>query len=137
MPKRDRARFPLRNRPTFVYRAFGTRGELLYVGISQSWTHRLRSHAKGSAWWMYVNHVEIQEFADRASAFAMESWAISHETPLANTELQQKHCPPEPPKPLSSFGHIVRRFTSFGDHEIPPREVTLAHSEHQTGVLAV
>lgn len=134
---RDRATTPLPDRTTFVYRAFGTRGELLYVGISQSWVHRLRGHAKRSAWWEYVNHVEIQEFTDRAGAFAMESWAIAHETPLANTELQRAHCPPEPPRPLRSFGHIVEHTTFFGDHDIQPREVTLAHSEHQTGVLAV
>lgn len=127
----------LQDRTTFVYRSFGTRGELIYVGISQSWVHRLRGHEKRSAWWVYVHHVEIQEFADRVGAFAMESWAIRHEIPLANTELQRKHCPPEPPTPVRSFGHIVRRFTFFTDQEIPPKEVTLAHSEYQTGVLAV
>lgn len=119
---RDRARGPLSERTTFVYRAFGTRGELIYVGISQSWRHRLEGHRKSSPWWQYVRHVEIQEFPDRASAFAMESWSIQHETPLANTDLQHKHSPATPPVPLNAFGRIIRRFTPFGDHEIPPRE---------------
>jgi hypothetical protein len=134
---RDRAPIPLADRTTFVYRAFGVGGEFVYVGISQVWLHRLRGHTRASRWWGYVHHVEVQEFDTRAEAFAMESWAIAHETPLANTELQRRHCPSSPPMPVRSFCRRILHTSLSGDIEIPPREVSLAHSEYQTGVLAV
>lgn len=120
---RNRSMIPLSDRTTFVYRAFGTRGELIYVGISQSWRHRLEGHAKRSAWWPWVRHIEIQEFVDRPAAFAMESWAIAHEKPLENLEPQWKHCPELSPTPICSFGRWIEHHT-FGDGDlIEPKEV--------------
>lgn len=134
---RKRTTDPLAARITFVYRAFGTRGELVYVGISQDWRARIEGHRKGSPWWKYVQHIEIQEFPNRTEAFAMESWAIANEVPLGNTELQEKHCPPHPPTPTVSFGQWVHRSTMFSDRDIPAQEVNIADSEYQTGVLAL
>lgn len=127
---------PLTDRRTFVYRAFGVHGELIYVGISQRWERRLEDHRKWSRWWKYVQHIEIQEFADRAGAFAMESWAISHEVPLGNTDLQEKHCPPTPPTPITSFGRWENRYRGFDDDPVSAVEVNLEDSEYQTGILA-
>lgn len=121
---RDRATVPLNDRTTFVYRAFGTRNELLYVGISQSWRHRLEGHRKNSEWWTHVRHVEVQEFPNRACAFAMESWSIANENPIFNLEPQWKHCPEVDPIPSVSFGRWVDHWTYSGD-PIEPKEVEL------------
>ncbi len=121
---RDRAKTPLANRTTFVYRAFGICNELLYVGISQSWRLRLEGHRKNSMWWTHVRHIEVQEFADRASAFAMESWSISNENPIFNLESQSKHAPGAEPIPAVSFGRWVDHWTLSGD-PIEPKEVEI------------
>lgn len=128
---RERATIPLSERITYVYRAFGARQELIYVGISQSWRNRLEGHRKNSPWWRYVQHVEVQQFDNRAEAFAMESWAIRHELPIANTELQARHCPDEAPGPLVSFCRRIRRTSVFGDEELAAMEVGNENQEHE------
>ena len=113
----------LTDRTTFVYRAFGTRGQLLYVGISQDQRSRLRTHAKSSIWWRQVWHAEIAEYGRRADAFAAESWAIRHEEPLWNFEQQARHCPAVLPEPVAAFGYRVRHWSWNGDTEYPAEEV--------------
>lgn len=70
--------------PTSLYRHFASDGALLYVGISLSWPARTKAHAKGSRWFEQVAKVEIERFADRASALDAEREAIKREKPKFN-----------------------------------------------------
>lgn len=117
-----REKAPLWDRTTYVYRAFTPSGVLLYVGISDKWITRLRGHSNDSAWWPYTAYLQIDEYANRAEAFAAESWAITHEAPACNVELQTVHCPDFLPVPLCSFGRRQSHWTWNGD-EIPVRDV--------------
>jgi hypothetical protein len=105
-----------------VYRAFGTRGELIYVGISQNWQSRvLRDHTRRATWWRFVHHIEIAEYPERASAFAAESWVIANQSPPANEEKQVRHRPRELPSPDVAFGQRVHH-TKFNGDEIPTED---------------
>lgn len=122
MGRMTRAKPPLADRTTYLYRAFGTRQELLYVGISQDFRARVKGHAKRSPWWQYANHVEVEEYKNRLEAFAAESWAIKHQGPRMNYEQQSRHRPASRPEPSVSFGYRVRRRALNGD-EIPAKEL--------------
>lgn len=126
---------PLADRTTYVYRAYGTRNQLLYVGISQSWRHRIEGHIKSSDWWPYTAHIEISEHPNRAEAFAAESWAIKHERPLCNLEPQRAHVPDDYPQPALSFGQAVTRWKNRNQETA--KEVDYENPFHQAGILAV
>lgn len=108
-------------RPTFVYRAFGTNGRLLYVGISDNWRARLRGHEKSSDWWAYVIRVDAELYESRHQAFAVESWALRYESPLWNSEEQWRWVPFILPRPIEKMSKPVTRFTWSGNI-IPPLE---------------
>lgn len=110
---------PLWDRPTAVYRAYAVGGELLYVGISQLWNARLLMHRKGSPWWRYVWHIEIEVHPHRHAAIAVESWAIRYEAPIHNEAEQWRLIPFILPRPIDAYGYRVRHWDYHGDYELP------------------
>ena len=68
----------------YLYRAYGPNGELLYIGISSQWHHRLHQHEKTSAWIEQATNVTIERFADRDSVSLAEREAVQKEKPIHN-----------------------------------------------------
>lgn len=68
----------------YLYRAYGPKNELLYVGISGNWSERLHSHEKTSEWIEQADVVTLERFADRESVEVAERHAIETEGPLYN-----------------------------------------------------
>jgi predicted GIY-YIG superfamily endonuclease len=68
----------------YLYRAYGSKGELLYIGISSQWHHRLHQHEKTSEWIEQATNVTIERFPDRESVSLAERKAVEAEKPIYN-----------------------------------------------------
>lgn len=69
---------------TFLYRFFSRSGQLLYVGITNDWSSRLRQHRLGKPWYREAVRVELNVYPSRDAADKAERFAIRHERPLHN-----------------------------------------------------
>lgn len=69
---------------TTLYRLFDAQDELLYVGISDNWSGRLRQHVKGKPWSPEITRVQLAEFPSRDDALGAEREAILAERPRFN-----------------------------------------------------
>jgi excinuclease UvrABC nuclease subunit len=67
-----------------LYRHYGPKDELLYVGVSISALVRLGQHRDCSEWFGKIKRVEIQQFESREKALAAEREAIEKERPHFN-----------------------------------------------------
>jgi len=70
----------------YLYRLDGADGELLYAGISDDWTRRLREHWRCKAWAPEILGVRLETYPDRLSVAAAERDAIHSERPLYNIQ---------------------------------------------------
>ena len=68
----------------YLYRAFGSKDQLLYVGISGNWSERLHAHEKTSEWMELADYVKIERYQDRETVERAERQAIVTEAPLFN-----------------------------------------------------
>lgn len=68
-----------RSRPHCVYRCFGHKGELIYIGCSVNPDSRLEQHRRHREWWPDVVFVTRVWYPDHASGFAAERKAIDTE----------------------------------------------------------
>jgi predicted GIY-YIG superfamily endonuclease len=83
-------------RPTYVYRLFGSTGELLYIGCTRKLDQRLRAHERLRAdVWPSVCRMTVDIFTDRYQAEDAERTAILRERPRWNR--QQWHPSPRVP----------------------------------------
>lgn len=82
----DTGEFPVRPVGTYVYRAFGYRGELLYVGVTDELCTRLAAHRAASGWWMHCARVTWEEWPNRYRALLAETKAIGRERPIWNIQ---------------------------------------------------
>lgn len=73
---------PLPPDPGCLYRMFGKRGGLLYIGKTTRPHLRFKSHAKEKAWWRQVARIELEHFEDGLSK--AEVRAIKQERPRYN-----------------------------------------------------
>lgn len=71
---------------TTLYRAFDARGQLLYVGISDSPFLRLGQHDVSAAWTRYTTTVTLERHATREDAATAEREAIHNEDPVWNIQ---------------------------------------------------
>lgn len=69
---------------TSLYRHYGARGELLYVGISMHALMRTLKHIETAPWFEQVRTIHIEHFPTRTLALEMERIAIKREKPLHN-----------------------------------------------------
>jgi excisionase family DNA binding protein len=70
---------------SYVYRAYGDDGRLLYVGMSDNVENRLQQHrVNNAAWFDHLANVTVEQHPDRISAEAAERNAIRSERPLYN-----------------------------------------------------
>lgn len=72
-----------------LYRHFGAKDELLYVGISISAMARLAQHKEASPWFEEITKVTIEHFATRQEAITAEREAIAKEHPKYNVQHKQ------------------------------------------------
>jgi hypothetical protein len=90
----------------YLYRLFRADGTLLYAGVSDDWTRRLRQHWLGKEWAPEILSVTLETYPSRAAVLAAECKAIRGEDPLYN--IQHKHARvPEEPADLLSVGDIL------------------------------
>jgi hypothetical protein len=85
----------------FLYRLFGTDGTLLYAGVSDDWTRRLRQHWLGKEWAPEILSVTLESYPSRTAVLAAERKAIRGEGPLYNIQHNQGQVPEEPACSLS------------------------------------
>lgn len=78
------------HRPHALYRMYGLKGDLLYVGITFSMLQRLWEHRGSQPWWPEVATIKIEHFDDRAAALEAEAEAIQIERPRYNVMLQAR-----------------------------------------------
>jgi len=70
--------------PTTVYRFFGERRRLLYVGITRREYHRLHQHSRDKGWWEDVRTATFEHYPTRQEALWAEAEAIRSENPVHN-----------------------------------------------------
>lgn len=77
---------------TALYRAFDSRGELLYVGISGQPLGRWRLHATTSQWWPTARRLTYEVFPGEIEALDHERHAIKSEKPRYNRRSATGEC---------------------------------------------
>lgn len=70
----------------YLYRAFDSDGQLLYVGISGKWSERLHQHERDSAWMQLTDYVKIERFDTREEVAEAERFAVQTEKPVYNKQ---------------------------------------------------
>lgn len=77
-------------RPHDVYRVYDKDGILLYVGCTVNVERRIKQHkAEYAGWCRQAATVTVEEYADFATARAVESLAIHEERPVWNVTKMQ------------------------------------------------
>lgn len=85
----------------YLYRYFGADGTLLYTGVSDDWTRRLRQHWLGKQWAADILGVTLETYPNRLAVLAAERKAIRAEKPLYN--IQHNHHGGAPEEPASTL----------------------------------
>lgn len=67
-----------------LYRHFNEIGDLLYVGISNSFLHRSVTHASTADWYFQIATIRVEWFPSREAALKAEDYAIREENPRHN-----------------------------------------------------
>jgi hypothetical protein len=75
----------------FLYRLSDADTALLYVGISDDWSRRIRQHALGKSWADDIANVRLERFPDRAAVLAAEAAVIRTEHPVHNIQHNGGH----------------------------------------------
>lgn len=69
---------------TYLYRAYLTPEELLYIGITHSLDQRLAAHRNQKSWWADVSQITIETYDSREDAEAAERHQIATMHPKYN-----------------------------------------------------
>lgn len=85
----------------YLYRYFGADGTLLYTGVSDDWTRRLRQHWLGKQWAADILSVTLETYPNRPAVLTAERKAIKAEKPLYN--IQHNHHGPAPEDAASTL----------------------------------
>jgi predicted GIY-YIG superfamily endonuclease len=67
-----------------LYRFYNSDGELLYVGISNTWHRRFHQHEKNAGWFSRVASATFESYDSREAVEAAELSAIQNENPQFN-----------------------------------------------------
>jgi excinuclease UvrABC nuclease subunit len=76
-----------------LYRHFDEAGNLLYIGISNSFLQRSVTHGSTSDWYGQIATIKVQWYPDRAAALLAEDNAIRFENPKHNIWRSEKKGP--------------------------------------------
>lgn len=91
-----------RNVEHAVYRCWDAGGQLLYIGMTNSWRQRAYHHRRDTPWWSAVTRVTFAHYPNRAMAIEQERTAIWTENAVHN----QQRIPPMRAV-ASTVGHDV------------------------------
>lgn len=69
---------------TTVYRAYGSSGRLLYIGVAADPGSRWSTHRYKAPWWPDVARIDLEHLKDRKAALEAEKAAIISERPIHN-----------------------------------------------------
>jgi predicted GIY-YIG superfamily endonuclease len=69
---------------TSLYRFFDSRGDLLYIGVTNRIPRRLDEHHENKPWYHEVAQVKVEHLSDRDTALRTEKAAIETEHPKYN-----------------------------------------------------
>ncbi len=116
--------------PTAVYRLYDPKGVLLYVGISQYPTIRLKQHQLTQLWWFRVATQEITWHPSESSASAEERRAIKRDHPIYN----KTHSPAPPSKGKPPKRRYVKEDTR---HNTYVKTIRRMRSDLQAGCFDV
>ncbi len=107
-----------------LYRAYGSSGVLLYVGISCEIFARIRCHQTKSRWFNDLEHIYIEKFPNRYAALSAESKAIKEERPKFNIAgaWKEEIKPIEKPKYIQSGNGGVALKKYLEKNQITQRE---------------
>lgn len=81
----------------FVYRVYGWREELLYVGVTDDLCRRFAVHRSSSSWWRSAARVEWEEWPHRRAALEEEQRQIRGLRPIHNVIGNDSPIIPLPP----------------------------------------
>ncbi|MET8080030.1 GIY-YIG nuclease family protein [Streptomyces sp. NPDC005303] len=105
----------INRRPTALYRAFDSTGQLLYVGISIHPEQRFKEHAWQKSWWRSeVARTTVEWHDTRILAAQAEARAVRDEAPERNLTLPEEDGTPR-------FRHLI-----YGRHPRPLREARVS-----------
>jgi predicted GIY-YIG superfamily endonuclease len=91
----------------YLCRLYGADDSLLYTGISDDWTRRLRQHWQDKPWADEIITVFLEIYADRRAVRAAEREAIQSEHPLYNFQHNRRVPEPDEPTPALTAADIV------------------------------
>ncbi len=77
----------------YLYFAYDTWDELLYIGVTNDFELRMRQHSQSAAWWKPSVRVEVQEQPNRATALIRERDLIASERPVYNVQHNRDSTP--------------------------------------------
>lgn len=92
----------------YLYRAFDSDGQLLYIGISGQWHQRLHQHEKTSDWIEKADYVKIERFADRQAVSEAEQLAVITEKPLYNKVYVEEY------ESAATHWHRIKKWVKSG-----------------------
>lgn len=107
----------------------------VYVGITRDFAARWGEH-KAQSWWFYrmTPYVVLASgYPTRSDALKVEALLIDEHRPIFNRKVERTHlrmAREAPPADALFIAELAVR-------DRTERQVTLAHSEHQAGVLAL
>jgi len=113
---------PLVADPTTVYRFFGLRKRLLYIGVTRRGYHRIHQHSRDKEWWQEVRSATFEHFPTRQEALWAEAEAIRVENPVYNMQMGQL-------RPAARPGEL--RPSKAGTETILSRDETMALLDKQ------
>lgn len=111
---------------TYLYRCWGDRGVLLYVGITGDLARRRAEHEADKEWWQDVRRMTLESWATRTEALWAEWVAIATEIPVHNRRLAGT--PPPPPRPRTIIDMLSRAWWVIRTWR-PPVPVRIEHGE--------
>lgn len=81
---------PSEEGPHVLYRLYGDKDRLLYVGISMQVAARISAHKSGQPWFHLVRAITVEHHPDRETVMTAEKKAIRRERPRYNREHKQR-----------------------------------------------
>lgn len=81
---------------TFLYRHWGDKDILLYIGITNNCAARTDNHERAAAWYNKITRITVEPFSSRTAAAKAEKKAILKEQPIYNSTHKKKRAKPKP-----------------------------------------
>lgn len=116
---------PIKKQHNVLYRAFDKSKNLLYIGISNSFYDRLRSHLAQAEWVELADHITFEHFYSREEVAEAEKRAIEKELPLFN-----KTHNPLFQQPKKHWSTITNSFSELDSHHLEIIRKTKLVFEH-------